>query len=567
MLREIVVNAGFGETRAAVLEDRRAVELYIEREDHQRVVGNIYLGRVENVLPGMQAAFVDIGLERNSFLYVDDALAWQHAEADPAQSPKKARAIGDVVKPGQRIVVQVTKEPIGTKGARVVTEVTIPGRYLVLMPTVDYIGVSRRIADEAERNRLKAAAAAFKPEGMGLIVRTVAEGRSKEELAADCEFLVRVWQGIQRALPGASPPALLYKDYDLVYRMVRDRLTAEIDKFTIDDEVEYRRCLDWLDSLSPKLKERVYLYRDGPPIFSAYGVEPEIERALERRVWLDCGGYVVIDHTEALVSIDVNTGKFTGSVDLADTVLKTNLEAATEIARQLRLRDMGGIIIIDFIDMDDKEHERLVLERLESETRKDKTKTHVLGFTELGLVEMTRKKVKEDISDQLHRDCPYCKGTGRVLSEASTAIGARREIVQALRANQAEALLIELHPAVAALVIGSGGVNLKRLEEETGRSIFVRGRTDQHLNKIAIVACGSQAEIEAMALPVKRGQRLSVRIDEAHVSNAQDGIARVEGYVLDVEKAGELVGRTVEIEITRVFRTYAKARLTEPEPA
>lgn len=563
MKKEIVVNADHGETRAALLEDRRLVELYVEREDNQRVVGNIYKGRVENVLPGMQAAFVDIGLERNAFLYVDDALAYKngHNGEDEPVEGSRFHSIKDILKEGQHIIVQVTKEAIGTKGARVVTQVTLPGRYFVLMPTVEYIGISRRIADDGERARLKSIAKHLRPKGMGLIVRTVAEGKDEEELAQDCRFLAREWERIRAKAKRYSPPALLYRDHDLGYRIVRDMFTADIDKLVIDNEAEYRKILELVDSLSPHLKDRVYLYHQGPPLFESYGVEPEIGRALDRRVWLDCGGYLVIDHTEALVSIDVNTGRFIGTTHLADTVLKTNLEAATEIARQLRLRDIGGIIIVDFIDMESKEDERKVLERLEEHIQRDKTKTHILGFTNLGLVEITRKKVKQDIGDLLHRDCPYCDGTGQVLSEATVAFRTQREVKRLAKDSPGEAILVAVHPSVAALVIGSGGTNLRRLEEDTGKSLYVKGSEELHIEDIEILAVGSKAEVEERALPVKEGQVLDMQVEEPHITNPKDGIARVEGYVIDIEGAGRMVGQKLKVEITKVFRTYAKGRM------
>lgn len=578
MKREIVINAGLGETRAALLEDRRLVELFVERQEDQRVVGNIYKGRVENVLPGMQAAFVNIGLERNAFLYVDDALAYK-VDGDAHEgngsgahngngssngkngNGAKVHSIKDILREGQHVIVQVTKEPIGTKGARVVTHVTIPGRYLVLMPTVEYVGVSRRIHSERERNRLKAIARKVKPKGMGLIVRTVADGKSDEELAQDCRFLVGIWDRIQRRAKRMQPPALLYKDYDLVYRLVRDAFTSDIDKFVVDNQGEYDKTLELLDNLSPHLKNRVYLYHEGPPIFDSYGVEPDVDRALQRKVWLNCGGYLVIDHTEALVSIDVNTGRHIGTTNLADTVFKTNLEAATEIARQLRLRDMGGIIIVDFIDMESKEHEGKVLERLEREMRRDKTRTHVLGFTNLGLVEITRKKVKQDIGDFLHKVCPHCEGSGQVLSEATVAHRTQREIRKMARETSAEALLVAVNPTVAALMIGAGGSNLKALEEQTGKTIFVKGTEEYDIAQVNFLAMGSRSEVEAKALPVRQGDVVEVDVEEPHVSNPKDGIARIEGYVIDIEGAGRMVGKRLSVEIAKVFRTYAKGRI------
>lgn len=559
------VNCGYGETRAAISEDGQLVEFYVERHAHQRIAGNIYKGRVENVLPGMQAAFVNIGMERNAFLYVDDAMAYKgdvdRADDGEEQPARPRPSIGELLKEGQEIIVQVAKEPIGTKGARIVTNLTIPGRYFVLMPTAEYVGISRRIANEEERERLKSIAKRIRPKGMGLIVRTAAEGKDERDLEADCRFLTRVWERLQQKAKRAPAPALLYKDYDLVYRLVRDVFTADFDRMWIDARSEYQKVLDLLGSLAPHLKPRVKLYQDKTPLFELHGIEQEINRALQRKVWLECGGYLVIDHTEALTSIDVNTGRYIGSTNLADTVLKTNLDAAGEIARQLRLRDIGGIVIVDFIDMERKEDQDKVLQRLEEAIRRDKTKTHILGFTPLGLVEITRKKVREDLYSQLQRPCPYCEGTGKVLSEETVALQAEREIKKVLATTDVEAILVALNPSVAAQVIGAGGANLRRLEAETRKSIYVRGSEDAHIEDIKVVAAGKKAEVEAQALPVKEGEVLDIEVEEAHVSNPKDGIARLEGYVLDIEGAGRHVGKRLKVEITKVFRTYAKGRM------
>jgi ribonuclease G len=567
MRKEIVINVGLGETRAGTLEDGRLMEIYVEREDAERIVGNIYKGRVENVLPGMQAAFVDIGLERNAFLYVDDAVAYKNVQRDldePLEHPKY-KTIKDLLKPGQQIVVQVTKEPMGTKGARVITHASLPGRYLVLMPTVEYIGISRRIVDEAERARLKAVAKSVKPKGMGLIVRTVAEGVSEVELAADCRFLVGMWETIQEQAKRTGAPALLYKDHDLVYRLVRDMFSADVDKFVLDDLDEYRKTIDLLQTLAPHLKNHVFLYHGGPSIFDAYNIEQDLAAVMSRKVWLESGGYLVIDRTEALTSIDVNTGRFVGSTNLADTVLRTNLEAAAEIARQLRLRDLGGIIIIDFIDMDTVEDERRVIERLEEELRRDKTKNHVLGFTGLGLVEMTRKKARQELSDILHKTCPYCEGKGRLLSEHTVASRVRREVFRRVKQYDFQAILIEAHPSVAAVLIGPGGSNLRELEEVTRKTIYIRGRNDLHMEAVEY-ATGTRDEVAARALPVHEGQIVALEIAEQHASNPHDGIGRLEGYVIDIDGAGDKVGERHEVRITQVHRTYAKAKLVSTAP-
>ena len=564
MIRELVINVGHGETRAALLEDRRLMEVFIERDAHQRVVGNIYKGRVENVLPGMQAAFVNIGLERNAFLYLGDVLPCLNgrdgdAEAEAVEgSPYLEHR---TVQPHQELVVQVAKEPIGGKGARVVTNISLPGRHLVLMPYAEFIGISRRISSDGERERLKAIARRIRPRGMGLIVRTAAEGHGEQELVEDLQFLLRLWERIQQRARRVSAPALLYRDHDLTYRLVRDLLTENLARVVVDSRAEFQKILELTESLGPELRSRVQLYQGERPIFEEFGIEGELERALARKVWLNCGGYLVIDHTEALTAIDVNTGRYTGSTSLAETVLRTNLEAAVEIARQLRLRDLGGIILVDFIDMERKEDQEQVVAALERELAKDRTRTQVLGFTRLGLVEITRKKTRENLYSLLQKPCPYCQGRGRVLNEFAMAQKVEREIVRLARNSQAEALLVAVHPSVAAQVIGSGGANLRRLEQETGKTVYVRGREDVHMEEMRVLTVGRRSEVEQQALPVREGQVVDLQVEEPHASNPQDGIARLEGYVVDIQGAGRHVGQRLKVEITKVYRTYAKARV------
>ncbi len=570
MSKRIIVNSENGETRAAIVENGVLVDLFIERSLHPRYASNIYKGVVENVLPGMQAAFVNVGLERNVFLYVDDALAVRNGQGirgsragddDEPLPPKRSRSIKDILKTGQEIIVQVTKEPIGTKGARVVTDITLPGRYVVLMPTVDYVGVSRRIASEAERDRLRKIAQGNKPRKMGVIVRTVAEGRSEEEIAGDIQFLVKLWRRIQARARRAKAPAMLHKDYDLVFRLVRDHFSEDVEAFILDDVEEHKKVMGLMKMLPEHMAERVRLYTGSEPLFDVYGLEEEIARAIRRKVWLNCGGYLIIDHTEALTVIDVNTGKFTGSTCLADTVFRTNLEAAVEIARQLRLRNIGGIIVIDFIDMEDENHQKQVLAALEKALEGDKTKSTVLGFTQLGLVEMTRKKVQQGLVDAMMKVCPTCEGRGRTLSEETLAFRAMRAIKKEAMSMTDPAMLVLLHPSVAAMLIGAGGANLAALEKETGKHIYVKGSIDQNPEDIAIAATGTKEEVEGRALPVAVGDDLSLLIEEAHMTNSRDGIARVEGYVIDVEGAGGLVGKRVRARISKVFKTYAKAKL------
>lgn len=564
MRKEILVTVDLDETRAAILEDGELVEVFIERPVHQRIVGNIYKGKVENVLPGMQAAFVDIGLERNSFLYVDDALPGreQIEGEEVVPQPSRKLTIKEIVKPGQEIIVQVAKEPIGTKGARVTRNLTLPGRFLVLMPQVDYIGVSRRITDERERERLKNLAQKVKPEGMGLIVRTVAEGAGEDELARDAAFLERLWERVSAKAESVKAPSLVHRDLSLVHRLVRDGLDDTVSLFMIDDREAYQRALEVLEFQASDLKERLKLYtRTDQSLFDFYGVEMELEKGLKRRVWLKSGGYLVIDQTEALTAIDVNTGKFVGTTNLADTVFKTNLEAAKEIAHQLRLRDIGGIIIIDFIDMEITEHQQRVIKTLEEELKRDRTRANVLGLTQLGLVEMTRKKSRQNLDEALTRPCHYCDGRGKLLSEETMAHRVRAEIRRILKQSSSEALLMEVHPSVAALLIGPGGANLRELEKELARTIFIRGNSEVHLEAMSLKVLGTKEEVEERALPVKTGDLIDLRVDEAHATNPTDGIARMDGYVIDIENGGPMVGKVVKTKIIKAFRTYAKGRL------
>ncbi len=562
MLKEILVNVRDEETRVAVLEDKVVVEIYIERSLNQRLVGNIYKGKVENVLPGMQAAFVDIGLEKNAFLFVEDALPVKTTGDDEEDRNNYSVNITDVLKEGQELLVQIAKEPIGTKGARVTTHITLPGRYLVLMPTVDYIGISRRIEDEKERERLKALAEKVKSANMGLIVRTIAEGTEEEELFQDVNLLTKLWKKVQNRAYHGPVPNLIHKDLELVQRILRDIFTEDIDNLIIDSRYDYEKVLELMELTSPNLKSRITLYEQ-ENLFEKFGVDEEIEKILKSRVWLKCGGYIVIDQTEALTAIDVNTGKYVGSTNLADTVLKTNLDAAVEIARQLRLRNIGGIIIIDFIDMPDLEHQQQVLSKLEEETKKDKTKTNVLGLTQLGLVEMTRKKVRQGLESVLLKSCPYCEGKGKVLSEETISIRAKDDILKLAQHTSAEAILVEVHPSVASLLIGSGGAQLRDLEAKTKKNILIRGCEHYHQEVTNIRALYSQSEIEAIGVPVRPGQIIEVKIEEPHASNVYDGIGRVNGFIVDVEGASSLIGETVAVEITKVYRTYCKAKVVE----
>ncbi|MDH7478451.1 MAG: Rne/Rng family ribonuclease [Syntrophomonadaceae bacterium] len=551
-MKHILIQVSEGETQVAVLENDQLVELYVERGAEQRLVGNIYNGRVENVLPGMQAAFVNIGLDKNAFLYVEDV--------GPARGGRSG-SIGSMLREGQEILVQVVKEPIGTKGARVTTHVTLPGRYLVLMPNMDYIGISRRIENEKERERLRRLAEAVKPSNVGLIIRTVAEGISEGMLEQEVRGLTRLWKKISSRSKNSGAPSLVHRDLELVQRILRDLYSENVDRLTVNARWVYDKVLDFIECLenSAVLRKRVFL--ETGDLFDRYGLDLEIEKALRRKVWLRSGGYLVIDQTEALTAIDVNTGKYVGSTNLADTVLRTNLEAAVEIARQVRLRNIGGIIIIDFIDMENHQDQARVVAALEEELKKDKTRAKIMGLTQLGLVEMTRKKVQQGLDSLLQKPCPYCEGRGKVLSEETVGLRVQKKIMSIARQSDAPALLIEVNPAVASLLIGSGGSHLKHLEDRSGKKLIIKGDESFHLEHVRTRSLYTQQEIEEHSSPVKVGQVLQVRIEEPHIVNGFDGIARLNGFVLDVEGAGAAVGETVTVEVSKVFRTYAKARI------
>jgi ribonuclease G len=494
--KRILVNAGFTETRVAVLEGALLTELYLERHARRSIVGSVYKGVVTNVLPGMQAAFVDIGLPKDAFLYAGDytanlgdyareMLGGSEEDADVADvdldevEPKReARApIEEVLRKGQEVLVQVAKESLGTKGARVTAFASLPGRYLVYMPHARHIGVSRRIRDEHERDRLRALLRSLNPPPGGFIVRTNAAGRGEAEFAADVEFLGRLWSQIQTRYEQATAPAVLHEEMDLTFRVVRDLMSPDVDQFLVDSREVYDKCQGDVQALVPALAERVKLHEGRVPLFEAFGVEKEIEKALRRRVWLKSGGYIVIDHTEALVSIDVNTGKYVGKRDFEQTVLKINLEAVGETVRQIRLRDLGGLIIIDFIDMEVPEHREQVYRALTRALAEDKARTNVLEISELGLVEMTRKRVRQDLRSLLTVPCPACKGAGVTKSDATLAA----EIFRAMPAKVAESgareIVVRVHPELAAYLEGDARDALQRVARALDVKVTIQPAT------------------------------------------------------------------------------------------
>jgi len=496
MAKEIIANIDPLETRVAVLDEGQLVNLYIERGEP--LAGNIYKGRVANVLPGMEAAFVDIGLERNAFLHVGDIRSQRLAGEEVEESFGKG-AIAQRLRAGQEILVQVTKEPMGTKGARVTTYIALPAYYLVLMPTVNYVGVSRRIEDEAERKRLRQLADRLRPKGVGVIVRTAAAGATEQALAEDLKFLLQLWNRVEERSKSSRAPALVYQDLHLIRRVVRDLFTDEVDRFLIDSKEEFQRVQDLLGSFAPGLKPRVHLYRGETPVFEHTGVERELEKALRRKVWLRSGGYIVVDRTEALTIIDVNTGKYVGKTDLASTILRTNLEAVEEIVRQIRLRDIGGIILVDFIDMESEAHRKKVMAALQEAVRRDRSKVHVIDLTALGLVEITRKRVYQDLEEVMREPCPYCEGRGRVLTAETMALRIRRDLRRLLRAAKGGALLVEMHPDVHRHLTSDGEGWARQLEDQTGKRLRLRGREGMHVERIRLIEAASVEGLEEAA--------------------------------------------------------------------
>ena len=456
MSREIVINATKHESRIAVLDEGQVVELWVERTRHRTIVGNIYKGRVTKVLPGMQSSFVDLGLERDAFLYVSDVLEEFEEYGTDSEDltldevPARPEAsIADLLREGQEIVVQVSKDTIAGKGARITSHITLPGRFLVYMPTVNHVGVSRRIENEEERLRLKQMLESIRPQSSGgFIVRTAGEQHNEEDFRADMKYLMDLWDQIRRRAEKASAPALIHHDLDLVLRTIRDVLTPEFKSVWIDSVEQYQRIVEFLDQIQPALVSRVRLYRREEPIFDEFGIEPEIAKALNSKVWLKSGGYIVINQTEALVAIDVNTGKYVGKKNLEETVFRTNLEAAKEIVRQIRLRDLGGIIVLDFIDMEDAANRAALFETFENEIKKDRSKTKILQISEFGLIEMTRKRVRQSLERSLTQPCPYCAGSGRIKSNTTISMEIWRELMKLRDLHEGQDVIVRVNPVV-----------------------------------------------------------------------------------------------------------------------
>ncbi|WP_417566293.1 ribonuclease G [Marinobacter sp.] len=475
MSEEILINVTPVETRVALVENGMLQEAYIERTSRKGIVGNIYKGKVVRVLPGMEAAFVDIGLERAAFIHASDVVPSQSNGDDPANTPKTVPDIRSLLREGQSLVVQVTKDPIGTKGARLTTQLSIPSRYLVFMPGVSHVGISQRIEDDNERVRLKTLveeASAEDPDVQGgYIIRTAAEAASPEDLIGDMTYLHRLSQSIHERISRVQAPAVVYQDLPLFIRTIRDLIRPQTEKVRIDSRESYQRVMQFVDEFVSEFADKVEYYPGERPLFDLYSVEDEIQKALSRKVQLKSGGYVIIDQTEAMTTIDINTGAFVGHRNLEETIFKTNLEAARAISRQLRLRNLGGIIIIDFIDMEDPEHQRQVHRMLEKMLERDHAKTKITGVSELGLVEMTRKRTTESLGQVLCEPCPICDGRGFLKTSETVCYEVFREILRVNRAYDAESYLVMASQSVVDRLLDEESDNVADLETFISKTI------------------------------------------------------------------------------------------------
>jgi len=505
MEKVILISVEAQERRVAVVENRVLEEFHVERSGTEQLVGSIYKGKVSSVVPGIGAAFVDIGLPKNGFLYVSDIV--KHLEGEEAEleeeaddAPPKGREehrrsrfrrdshrIEQLLKAGDEVLVQVVKEPLSTKGARLTSHVSLPGRYMVFMPTDHRIGVSKRIPDPAERSRLRAILKELQGgKEFGLIVRTVGGGTDKQAFARDVQYLTQLWQKIQRKARGVKAPNAVYHEYDLVLRMIRDSLTDDVTRMVVDSPEEFRRIAHFIGMIVPKLRSKLTLYRGEAPLFEKEGIEEEIAKLYDRKVTMKSGGYLIIEPTEGLVVIDVNTGRFTGRRNLEETAFQVNVEAAHEIARQLRLRDLGGIITIDFIDMESHAHRRAVFSALEQSVKRDRAKTNIVSFSELCLVEMTRQRMRRSMESVSYQPCPYCEGRGSVKSAVTVAIGALRQVKRYFQENGRREIELFVHPQVASHLLKENRASLSALEQKFRARILVMSDPNLHMEGVRI---------------------------------------------------------------------------------
>jgi ribonuclease G len=556
-------------TGGAISSEYKVAELYLERRGSRSIVGNIYKGRVDNVLAGLEAAFVDIGLEKNGFLHVDEiVLPGVEAPRRGRGGGRDGRNITDMLKPGQEIVVQVVKDPLKTKGARLSMDLTIAGRYMVYAPYGEGVGVSRRL-DDKERERLRKEAAKLDLKGAGAIIRTAAQGAKRADLERELVYLFKLGEVLQKRVAETQAPALVFQEADLSVRVVRDIFSADFERAVVDDPKQHHRLLSFFSRTAPELVEQVELWEDETPLFDAYGVEQVLDSTLSRRVDLPSGGYLMIDYAEALTVIDVNSGSFIGrgkGARLEDTITKTNLEAADEVVRQLRLRDIGGIIVIDFIDMARARNRDAVLKTLRKALDEDRTKTFVVEISPLGLVEMTRQNVTDGVREIMTRPCPTCDGEGVIKSEETIAIEFERRMRDLAKETDAEAILIQMNPRVSAEFTGNEARALHAVEEETGKWFHFEGSEGLPLDHFRVLLEGDREQVLERALPFREGEEVHVEIVEPHMYSPGDAVAKIDGYIISITGGTKYVGEKHLVRIDEVGRTAAVASLLDVEP-
>jgi len=584
--KTVLVSVDRAETRVALLEsadgadkkdggrqgrrrrsDHRVAELYIERRGGRSIVGNIYKGRVDNVLPGLEAAFVDIGLDKNGFLHVDDIVLPGVRTARRGRASGGSR-IGELLKPGQEVVVQAVKDPLKTKGARLSMELSIAGRYMVYSPSGEGIGVSRRL-DDRERARLRRQTQGLELDGGGAIIRTAAHGAMREDFERELKYLHKLHEVLERRVKETQAPDLVFQEADLAVRVVRDIFSDHFERAIVDDEKQYQRLVSFFTRTAPELVERVELWQEPQPLFEAWDIERSFDGVLSRRVDLPSGGYLIIDYAEALTVIDVNSGSFTGkgkNAGLEETITRTNLEAAEEVVNQLRLRDIGGIIVIDFIDMARARNRDAVMKTLRKRLDEDRTKTFTAEISKLGLVEMTRQNVTDGVREIMSRPCPTCEGEGVIRSEETIAIDFERRLRDlASEKPDAEAFLVQANPRVSAYFTGHGARMLHALEQETGAQYLFEGSEGLALDHFAITFVGTRAEVEERALPFRDGDEVLVEIVEPHMYVADDAVAKIDGYIIEISGAAQHVGEKRMVRIRSVARTAATAVLIDED--
>jgi ribonuclease G len=596
MKKQLLVGVDRGETRVALLEATgkpgaakkspsarakkdpaagyRVAELYFERRGARSIVGNIYKGKVDNVLAGLEAAFVDIGLDKNGFLHVDEIVVPGVDVGRRGRGKEGGSKITELIKPGQEIVVQVVKDPLKSKGARLSMELTIAGRYMVYAPTGEGIGVSRRL-DDKERDRLRKETKGLDLRGGGAIIRTAASGATRADFERELQYLFKLHEVLDKRVAETTAPGLVFQEADLSVRVVRDIFSEHFERAIVDDPKQHHRLISFFERTAPELVDRVELYEDKQPLFEAYGVEKVIDGLMTRRVDLPSGGYLIIDYAEALTVIDVNSGSFIGrgkGARLEDTITTTNLEAAEEVVNQLRLRDIGGIIVIDFIDMARARNRDAVLKTLRKQLDEDRTKTFTAEISKLGLVEMTRQNVTEGVREIISRPCPTCDGDGVIKSEETIAIEFERRLRMLTKKapKKHEAFLVQMNPRVSQVFTGNGKRVLHALEEETGRRFHFTGTEGLPLDHFDIIMEGSREEVQERAVPFREGDEVLVHIVEPHMYDVDDAVAKIDGYIISVSGGGRFVGAKRLVRIEHAGRTSATATLLDsdqPAPA